>query len=355
MSVVMATFMISMIPRASVSADRIQEVLDTDSSVVPPGEPGARAASRPATLEFRGVGFHYPGAEHPVLTGISFTDRARPDHGDRREHRRGQDHAASTSSCDCSTPPRAPCWSAGSTCATSTPTCCGARSAWSRSGRTCSRARWRATCASASPTPPRKRCGRRSRSPRPPTSCARMPGGLSARIEQGGTNVSGGQRQRLSIARALVRKPDIYVFDDSFSALDLATDARLRAALEPVHRDSAVIIVAQRVSTIATADDILVLEDGVVIGRGTARRAAPRPARPTPRSCSRRSARGGGMTLIDDPQHERRQELDLLRRPETRAGRTLELGRRSRRDGRRTSRRPSGGWVGCSGRCGSAR
>jgi ATP-binding cassette subfamily B protein len=96
-----------------------------------------------------------------------------------------------------------------------------------------------------------------------------MPGGLDARIEQGGTNVSGGQRQRLSIARALIRKPDIYVFDDSFSALDLATDARLRAALGPYTKDAAVVIVAQRVSTISTADDILVLEDGVVIGRGT--------------------------------------------------------------------------------------
>ena len=96
-----------------------------------------------------------------------------------------------------------------------------------------------------------------------------MPGGLDARIEQGGTNVSGGQRQRLSIARALIRKPDIYVFDDSFSALDLATDARLRAALVPYTRDAAVVIVAQRVSTISTADDILVLEDGEVVGRGT--------------------------------------------------------------------------------------
>src|SRR5438132_9238780 len=96
-----------------------------------------------------------------------------------------------------------------------------------------------------------------------------MPGALDARIEQGGTNVSGGQRQRLSIARALIRRPEIYVFDDSFSALDLATDARLRAALVPYTRDAAVVIVAQRVSTISTADDILVLEDGVVLGRGT--------------------------------------------------------------------------------------
>jgi ATP-binding cassette subfamily B protein len=96
-----------------------------------------------------------------------------------------------------------------------------------------------------------------------------MPGGLQATIEQGGTNVSGGQRQRLAIARALVRKPAIYLFDDSFSALDLATDARLRAALEPYTEGSAVVIVAQRVSTISGADQIVVLDDGDVVGIGT--------------------------------------------------------------------------------------
>jgi ATP-binding cassette, subfamily B, multidrug efflux pump len=96
-----------------------------------------------------------------------------------------------------------------------------------------------------------------------------MPGGLDARIEQGGTNVSGGQRQRLSIARALIRRPEIYVFDDSFSALDLATDARLRAALVPWAADAALVVVAQRVSTISNADDILVLEDGLLVGQGT--------------------------------------------------------------------------------------
>jgi ATP-binding cassette subfamily B protein len=96
-----------------------------------------------------------------------------------------------------------------------------------------------------------------------------MPGGLDATIDQGGTNVSGGQRQRLAIARALVRRPDIYLFDDSFSALDHTTDARLRAALAPFTRDAAVIVVAQRVSTIRNADQILVLEDGIVVGVGT--------------------------------------------------------------------------------------
>jgi ATP-binding cassette subfamily B protein len=96
-----------------------------------------------------------------------------------------------------------------------------------------------------------------------------MPGGLDAPINQGGTNVSGGQRQRLAIARALVHKPGIYLFDDSFSALDLATDARLRAALGPWTEDAAVVIVAQRVSTIANVDQILVLEDGEAVGLGT--------------------------------------------------------------------------------------
>jgi ATP-binding cassette subfamily B protein len=96
-----------------------------------------------------------------------------------------------------------------------------------------------------------------------------MPEGLEAPISQGGTNVSGGQRQRLAIARALIRKPEIYLFDDSFSALDLATDARLRRALRPVTTDATVVIVAQRVSTIADADQIVVLDEGRVVGLGT--------------------------------------------------------------------------------------
>ena len=97
----------------------------------------------------------------------------------------------------------------------------------------------------------------------------KLDGGLAAHIAQGGTNVSGGQRQRLSIARALVKEPAVYVFDDSFSALDVATDARLRAALAPATADRATLIVAQRVATIRGADEILVLEHGRIVGRGT--------------------------------------------------------------------------------------
>jgi len=96
-----------------------------------------------------------------------------------------------------------------------------------------------------------------------------LPDRLESPVAQGGTNFSGGQRQRLAIARAVIRRPEIYLFDDSFSALDLATDARLRAALEPVTQDATVVIVAQRVSTIRHADQILVVEDGEVVGRGT--------------------------------------------------------------------------------------
>ena len=96
-----------------------------------------------------------------------------------------------------------------------------------------------------------------------------MPAGLESPIAQGGTNVSGGQRQRLAIARALVRRPAVYLFDDAFSALDVATDSRLRAALRPVTRESTVILVAQRVSSILHADQVVVLEDGALVGVGT--------------------------------------------------------------------------------------
>lgn len=267
MSVVMATFVISMIPRASVSADRIQEVLDTDPSVVPPVDP-VRKVRTPGALEFQDVGFHYPGAEHPVLSGVSFTTAP------------GQTTAVVGST------------GAGKSTlvnlilrlfdSTEGTVLVGGVDIhdldpdvlWSTIGLVPQRPYlFSGTVASnlqyGKPDATEEEMWEALEVAQAADFVRDMPGGLNARIEQGGTNVSGGQRQRLSIARALVRKPDIYVFDDSFSALDLATDARLRAALVPYTRDAAVIIVAQRVSTIATADNILVLEDGLVIGRGT--------------------------------------------------------------------------------------
>jgi ATP-binding cassette subfamily B protein len=267
MSVVMATFMISMIPRAAVSADRIQEVLDTDPTVVPPTNP-VRDVVTHGALEFSDVGFHYPGAEHAVLQDISFAVAP------------GQTTAVVGST------------GAGKTTlvnlilrlfdSTEGTVKVGGVDVhdldpdvlWSTIGFVPQRPYlFSGTVASnlrfGKPDATEEEMWTALEVAQAADFVQAMPGGLHARIEQGGTNVSGGQRQRLSIARALVRRPDIYVFDDSFSALDLATDARLRAALGPYTKDAAVVIVAQRVSTIATADNILVLEDGVVIGSGT--------------------------------------------------------------------------------------
>jgi ATP-binding cassette subfamily B protein len=266
MSVVMATFMISMIPRASVSSTRIQEVLDSDVSVVPPATP-VRQLVTPGSLEFRDVGFHYPGAEHAVLSDITFLTEP-----------------GTTTAIVGST-------GAGKTTlvnliprlfdSTTGNVLVGGVNVrvldpdilWSTIGLVPQRPYlFSGTVASnllyGKHDATEEEMWEALEIAQARDFVAAMHGGLDARIEQGGTNVSGGQRQRLSIARALVRRPDIYVFDDSFSALDLATDARLRAALVPHTREAAVVIVAQRVSTISTADEILVLEDGAVVGRG---------------------------------------------------------------------------------------
>jgi len=267
MSVVMATFMISMIPRAAVSADRIQEVLETDPSVVPPVDP-VREVLTPGALEFQGVGFHYPGAEHPVLCDVSFATGP------------GQTTAiVGSTGAGKSTLVNLILRLFDSTEGTVRVGGIDVHDLdpdvlWNTIGLVPQRPYlFSGTVASnlqfGKPDATEEEMWGALDVAQAADFVRAMPGGLYARIEQGGTNVSGGQRQRLSIARALVRRPDIYVFDDSFSALDLATDARLRAALGPYTKDSAVVIVAQRVSTIASADNILVLDDGVVIGRGT--------------------------------------------------------------------------------------
>ena len=267
MSVVMATFMISMIPRAAVSAGRIQEVLETESSVVPPPAPVMSVVTR-GSLEFRNVGFHYPGAEHPVLTDVSFSTRP------------GQTTAIVGSTGAGKTTlvnliPRLFDATSGTVLVDGVDVrdlspdllwgCIGLvpQRPYLFSGTVASNLRY------GKPDASEEEMWEALRVAQADDFVRAMPGGLEARIEQGGTNVSGGQRQRLSIARALIRQAEIYVFDDSFSALDLATDARLRAALGPFTAESAVIIVAQRVSTISTADVILVVEDGQVVGRGS--------------------------------------------------------------------------------------
>ncbi|WP_326559051.1 ABC transporter ATP-binding protein [Micromonospora sp. NBC_01796] len=266
MSVMMATFMLMMVPRAAVCAERIVEVLDTDSSVVPPPQPVTEVTTH-GELELRDVQFQYPGAAAPVLRDISF--RA---------------HAGQTTAIIGST-------GAGKTTLLGlVPRLFDATGGtvlvdgvdvrelspdilWQRIGLVPQRPYlFSGTIASnlryGNPDATDDDLWTSLEIAQARDFVEALPEGLEAPIAQGGTNLSGGQRQRLAIARALVRKPEIYLFDDSFSALDLGTDARLRAALRPVTSDAAVVIVAQRVSTIVDADRIIVLEDGAIVGVG---------------------------------------------------------------------------------------
>jgi len=265
-SVMMATFMAIMIPRAAVSSDRISEVLNTESSVVPPEHPVKEVHSR-GELELRDVEFRYPGAAAPVLQNISFRARA------------GQTTAVIGST------------GAGKTTLISlVPRLFDATSGevliddvgvrdldpemlWNRIGLVPQKPYlFTGTVASnlryGNPQATDAELWQALEVAQAADFVRAMPGGLEARIAQGGTNVSGGQRQRLAIARALVRQPEIFLFDDSFSALDLATDARLRAALRPHTARATVVIVSQRVSTVSDADQIIVLDDGAIVGLG---------------------------------------------------------------------------------------
>ncbi|MFT4087056.1 MAG: ABC transporter ATP-binding protein [Gordonia sp. (in: high G+C Gram-positive bacteria)] len=267
MAVMMASFLAMMAPRAGVCADRICEVLDTETSVLPPRTVRPMIID-PAVVEFDAAQFRYPGADEPVLCDISFAtapgtttaivgstgsgkttlinlvprlidvtagalrvggvDVRDLDPDDLRAH--------------IGLVPQRPYLFSG-TVATNL-----------RHGKADATddELWEAlTVAQAA------------------DFVRAMPQGLDTPIAQGGTTVSGGQRQRLAIARALIRRPSIYLFDDSFSALDLATDARLRAALAPATRESAMIVVAQRISTVTSADQIVVLDRGRVVGLGT--------------------------------------------------------------------------------------
>jgi len=266
MAVMLATYMAALVPRASVSAERVKEVLDAESSIRADDDPVTSLES-PVTVEFDRVGFRYPGAEHSVLDNITFT--ARP----------------------------------GSTLAVIGSTGAGKTTLvnllarliditegavllngvdlrrldpqmlWHRIGLVPQRPYLFAGTVASN-----LRYGKPDATDDEMWAAlevaqgadfVRTMGGLDATVAQGGANVSGGQRQRLAIARALVRRPDIYIFDDSFSALDMATDARLRAALAPHVHDAVVIIVAQRVTSIRHADQIMVLEDGEIVGLGS--------------------------------------------------------------------------------------
>lgn len=267
MAVMMATFMAVMLPRASVCAERISEVLDTDSSVIPPENP-VRELKDPGVVELRGAQFQFPGAEEPVLRDITFC--AEPgkttaiiggtgsgkttllnliprliDSTSGSVSVGGVDVRDIDTELLCSViglVPQKPYLFSG-TVATNL-----------RYGNPEATDEWLWECLEIAQAADFVRA---------------MPEGLDTPVAQGGTTVSGGQRQRLAIARALVRKPQIYLFDDSFSALDLTTDARLRAALRPVTQDACIVVVAQRISTIVEADQIIVPDDGAIVGIGT--------------------------------------------------------------------------------------
>ena len=267
MSVMFGVMMSMMIPRAAVSSTRIMEVLDTESSVHEPRAPVAIPPG-PVAVEFDGVDFHYPGAEQPVLTDITF--RAEPGKVTAIVGSTGAGKSTLIGLV-----PRLYDVTGGAVRIGGVDV----REArledvWSHIGLVTQKAfLFSGTVASnlryADPEATDEQLWDALRVAQAEDFVRAMPEGLDSPIAQGGTNVSGGQRQRLSIARALVRRPEVYLFDDAFSALDLATDARLRAALEPWTRDSVVLVVAQRVSTIIEADLIVVLDDGRVVGQGT--------------------------------------------------------------------------------------
>lgn len=268
-SIMMATFMLAMLPRAAASGTRIQEVLETEPTIRDPEMPAEPSKSH-GYLEFRDVEFRYPGAEEPVLRSISFSVRP------------GETTAIIGST-----------GSGKSTIINLIPRLFEVTSGqvlvdgmdvremtqedlWAKigfipqkaflfSGTVSNNLRYGAADASD------EELWQALRIAQAEDFVLEMAEGLEAQIGQGGTNVSGGQRQRLAIARALVKRPEIYIFDDSFSALDFATDAKLRAALASVTLEATVIVVAQRVSTIMHADRIIVLDEGQICGIGTHR------------------------------------------------------------------------------------
>lgn len=266
MAVLMATMLAFFLPRAAVSSDRIGEVLGTESSVVPPID-GVTELPEPGRLELRDVTFAYPGADAPVLHGLDLVVEP-----------------GTTTAIVGST------GSGKTTLVNLLPRLFDASSGavllggvdvrridpdalWGRIGLVPQRAYlFSGTVASnlryGNPDATDDELWAALEIAQGRDFVEEMPEQLDAPIAQGGTNVSGGQRQRLAIARALVKRPEIYVFDDSFSALDTATDARLRAALREVTRDSTVIVVGQRISSVRDADTIVVLDDGRVVGSG---------------------------------------------------------------------------------------
>ncbi|MEN9645712.1 MAG: hypothetical protein RL238_2381 [Actinomycetota bacterium] len=267
MAVMMGTYIAAMVPRASVSAERLNEVLDTPSSISAAANPVTSFVAAPS-VELRGVGFRYPGAQHSVLAGVDVKVEAGKTLAVIGSTGAGKTTLVSLIA-------RLIDATEGEVLVNGTPIRdLSPELLWDRIGLVPQRpylfsGTVRSNLVFGRPGATEDELWEALEIAQAADFVRAMPGGLDAPISQGGSNVSGGQRQRLAIARAFVRKADVYLFDDSFSALDMATDARLRAAMHPFTRDSVVIVVAQRVTSIKQADQILVLEDGEPVGLGT--------------------------------------------------------------------------------------
>jgi ATP-binding cassette subfamily B protein len=263
MSVMMATFMFIMVPRAEVCAERIQEVLETESSLDVPAAPVTQVGVH-GELEVRDASFQYPGAQEPVLHGVHLV--ARPGQVTAIIGSTGAGKTTLLSLFDVT---EGEVLVNGVDVRRLDPKLLSAtvglvpQRPYLFAGTVASNLRY------GNPNATDEELWHALDVAQARDFVERMDGGLEAAIAQGGTNVSGGQRQRLAIARMLVARPEIYLFDDSFSALDYATDAALRAALEHETENATVVIVAQRVSTIRDADRIVVLDEGRVVGTGT--------------------------------------------------------------------------------------
>ncbi len=269
LAVMMATMMAILLPRAQASAERVEQVLNTTPSITDPPHP-VRSAEPTGVVEFNSVVFGYPGSERPVLDDLTFTFRP----GETSAIIGGTGSGKTTllnliprffdtergtvlvNGVDVRDQELEALWSSLGLVPQAAFLFGGTVASNLRFGRleATDAELWRALEIAQARD-----------------FVEAMPGGLEAPIDQGGTNVSGGQRQRLSIARALVKRPRVYLFDDCFSALDAATDASLRTALRGETRDAAVVIVAQRVSTIMHAERIIVLDSGRIAGAGTHR------------------------------------------------------------------------------------
>lgn len=268
-SVIMVTVMFVMVPRAQASAERINQVLELAPEILDP-EAGGEMTCKSGCVEFRGVSFSYPGAEEPALADITFS--ASP--GETTAIIGGTGSGKSTL---INLIPRFYDVTAGAVLVDGVDV----RQLPQETLRHLIGFVPQSPVLFSGTVAENIRYGRSDATEAEMVHAARvaqaeefiqnLAEGYGAPVSQGGTNLSGGQKQRLSIARALVRKPEIYIFDDSFSALDFKTDARLRVALKPETAEATVILVAQRVSTVMDADRIIVLDDGRVAGIGTHR------------------------------------------------------------------------------------